>query len=247
MEYLFLALGGAAGGFINGYSGTATALFSLSFFLVVLAPAQAVAVAAILSVFSGLQGVWEVRKEVRTHWRRIALMALPGLAGVPLGLMLLERVNATTLRFLVAIMLLLYGGYFGFRKVLPAMQGDRLVTSACVGFVGGVLGGLASLAGALPSIWFSMFDSPRTQIRALLQMFNVIVLATTAIALGVSGVIDSSTLVALCIALPVGFVAAHIGIMVFRRVSDTQYRRSLILLCLGLGISMFVTEVVSLV
>jgi len=91
METLFLILGGLAGGFINGFAGTATALFSIGFFLAALAPAQAVAVSAILAVVSGLQGAWEVREEIVKHWKSIALLTLPGMLGVPIGISLLDQ------------------------------------------------------------------------------------------------------------------------------------------------------------
>ncbi|MEO0381893.1 MAG: sulfite exporter TauE/SafE family protein, partial [Pseudomonadota bacterium] len=46
----YLVLGAVAGGFINGLSGTGTALFALGFYLVVLDPVQAVAIVALMSV-----------------------------------------------------------------------------------------------------------------------------------------------------------------------------------------------------
>ena len=55
--YVYLALGAAAGGFINGLSGTGTALFALGFYLVVLPPTTSVAVVAFLSVLVGIQGM----------------------------------------------------------------------------------------------------------------------------------------------------------------------------------------------
>jgi len=244
VDYLFLILGGLAGGFINGFAGTATALFSLGFFLAALAPAQAVAVAAILAVVSGLQGAWEVRDEIVRHWRSIALLTIPGITGVPIGVALLDRVDATVLRLLVASILLVYGCYFGFRKALPSMQGEKPVASVLIGLVGGVLGGLASLCGSLPSIWYSMFEWPRTKIRALLQSYNVIVLTTTVLALAYSGAIGSQVGTALVIVLPIGFIAALIGLALFRRVTDQQYRRLLVLLCLLLGITIAGRELV---
>jgi len=245
MDYLFLILGGIAGGFINGFAGTATALFSLGFFLTALAPAQAVAVTAILAVVSGLQGTWEVRDEIVKRWKSVALLSLPGVVGVPIGIALLDHVDATVLRLLVASILLVYGCYFGFRKVLPAMQGEKPVANAAIGFVGGILGGLASLCGALPAIWFSMFEWPRIRIRALLQSYNVIVLATTFLALAYRGAIGTQVGTALLVVLPVGFIAARVGLSLFRRVTDQQYRRLLVLLCLCLGVAIAGRELVT--
>lgn len=245
METLFLILGGLAGGFINGFAGTATALFSIGFFLAALAPAQAVAVSAILAVVSGLQGAWEVREEIVKHWKSIALLTLPGMLGVPIGISLLDHVDSSMLRLLVAGLLLVYGCYFGFRKALPSMQGEKPVANSFIGFVGGVLGGLASLSGALPSIWFSMFEWPRTKIRALLQSYNLILLAMTFLALAYTGAVGSQVGNALLIVLPVGFLAALAGLALFRRVTDQQYRRLLVLLCLCLGLAIASREIVA--
>lgn len=80
---VFLLLGASAGGFINGLSGSGTALFAMGFYLVVLDPVAAVAIVALMSVVTGMQGVWIVRSEIRAHPRRLARFVLPGLIGVP--------------------------------------------------------------------------------------------------------------------------------------------------------------------
>jgi len=125
------------------------------------------------------------------------------------------------------------------------MQGEKPVANSFIGFVGGVLGGLASLSGALPSIWFSMFEWPRTKIRALLQSYNLILLAMTFLALAYTGAVGSQVGNALLIVLPVGFLAALAGLALFRRVTDQQYRRLLVLLCLCLGLAIASREIVA--
>jgi uncharacterized membrane protein YfcA len=68
---LMVILGAAAGGFINGLAGFGTALFALGFFLTTMAPPQAVAVVVVLSVTSGLQGLWIVRHAIWDQPRRM--------------------------------------------------------------------------------------------------------------------------------------------------------------------------------
>ena len=59
----YLVLGAAAGGFVNGLSGTGTALFAMGFYLVVLAPETAVAIVALMSVWWVFKGFgWCARK-----------------------------------------------------------------------------------------------------------------------------------------------------------------------------------------
>jgi len=127
---LFIVLGAIAGGFINGLAGTSTALFALGFFLVVLPPITAVAVVSILAVSVGVQGLWLVRKDIRANQSSLLLFVLPGLLGVPIGLSLLNYIDTDTLRLLVGVMLVMYGGYFSSHPLLMAWWALSVVYSA---------------------------------------------------------------------------------------------------------------------
>ena len=238
----YLALGAMAGGFINGLSGTGTALFALGFYLVVLDPVRSVAIVALMSVIAGMQGLWIVRTEILSQPNRLLRFLVPGLAGVPVGLSLLSVIDAGTLRVAIAILLILYGVYFGFRKSLPAFSRRTPWIDALVGFVGGVLGGGASVSGAIPSMWLSIRPWTKSETRAVLQPFNVIILSTTITLLFLRGSYDQVALKALLITVPVGLVAAQIGIMVFKKLSDTGFRRLLIILTLLMGLGVMASE-----
>ncbi|MFC3616144.1 sulfite exporter TauE/SafE family protein [Lutimaribacter marinistellae] len=239
---LYLVLGGIAGGFINGFAGTGTALFALGFFLSVLEPKSAVAIVALMSTLTGLQGLYVVRRELTENKARLMRFILPGLIGVPVGVSLLSFVDATALRLIVAGFLIFYGGYFGFRRALPRFEKRTPRTDATVGLIGGILGGLASLSGALPAIWLSMRPWPKAETRAVLQPYNVSILCTTVLMLAWNGAFTQQTWLAFAVAFPSALVAVQIGIFVFRKVSDDQFRRTLILLCLALGLGIVFRE-----
>lgn len=240
---LFLILGAAAGGFINGLSGTGTALFALGFYLVVLDPLRAVAIVAFMAVLAGLQGLWIVRKEIFARPRRLLRFVLPGLAGVPVGLLLLDIIDAGTLRIAIATLLIIYGGYFGFRAALPAFARKTPVIDGLIGMIGGVLGGAASVSGAIPAMWLSIRPWTKSETRAVLQPYNVAILGTTICLLVLKGAYDRTALTALVVTIPIGLIAAQIGIMVFRRLSDTGFRRLLIVLTLLMGLGIMVSEI----
>ena len=102
-EFVAVLLAGAfAGGFINGLAGFGTALLSLGLWLQIMPPPQAVAVVVVMSVVSGLQGLWTVRREIRDRPGRLALFLLPGLVGLPLGVTLLNVISATALKLTIA-------------------------------------------------------------------------------------------------------------------------------------------------
>ena len=217
---VFLALGAIAGSFVNGLAGTGTALFALGFYLVVLDPISAVAIVALMSVVTGLQGLWTVRAEIPAYPRHLLIFVGSGLLGVPFGIMLLNAIDAGTLRIAIAILLILYGGYFGFQKALPAFSRETPFWDATIAFVGGVLGGSASASGALPAMWLSLRPWAKSRTRALLQPYNVAILGTTAMALFFRGAYDRNTLAALLIVVPTGLLSAQVGIAVFKALSD---------------------------
>lgn len=239
----FLVLGAGVGGFINGLAGTGTALFALGFYLIVLDPVRAVAIVALMSVLAGLQGLWIVRTEILANPRRLLRFLLPGLVGVPIGLMLLEIIDSSMLRIGIATLLIIYGGYFGVRAALPSFSRRTPVLDSMFGFTGGVLGGAASVSGAIPSMWLSLRPWPKSETRAVLQPFNVAILSTTVSLLFLKGAYDRTSLVALLITVPCGLIAAQIGIKVFRSLSDTGFRRLLIILTLLMGLGLLVTEI----
>ncbi|MEM6372302.1 MAG: sulfite exporter TauE/SafE family protein [Pseudomonadota bacterium] len=239
----YLVLGAFAGGFINGLSGTGTALFALGFYLVVLDPLRAVAIVALMSVLAGLQGLWVVRKEVLARPDRLLRFVLPGLVGVPVGVSLLAVIDAGVLRITIATLLIVYGGYFGFRAALPAFARATPVVDSGVGFVGGVLGGAASVSGAIPAMWLSLRPWAKSETRAVLQPYNISILGTTVMLLLWQGAYDRTAVTALLVTVPCGLVAAQIGIAVFKRLSDTAFRRLLILLTLMMGVGIMVSEI----
>lgn len=238
----FLLLGAIAGGFINGLSGTGTALFALGFYLVVLDPVTAVAIVAFMSIIAGVQGLWIVRAQILTHPKRLLRFVIPGLIGVPIGVWLLASIDATVLRLGVAGFLIVYGGYFSFRSALPAFARPTPVLDSIVGGLGGILGGAAGMSGALPSMWMSLRPWTKFETRAVLQPFNMVMLIVTVSLLFLRGAYDADALTALAITVPAGLISAQVGIAVFKRLTDMVFRRLLIILTLLMGLGILASE-----
>ncbi|MFK7939181.1 MAG: sulfite exporter TauE/SafE family protein [Roseovarius sp.] len=241
---VFLVLGAAAGGFINGLAGTGSALFALGFYLVVLDPVSAVAVIALMAVLTGAQGLWLVREQVVSQRTRVLHFVVPGLFGVPLGLMLLDHVDASTLRLAAAVLLIVYGGYFGFRAVLPTVSKPAAWSDALIGLSGGILGGMAGLSGALPTLWLSLRPWPKQVTRAVLQSFNMVILVTTVVLLVFKGAYGVNTIYALFITIPAGLMAAQLGLTVYNHLSTAMFRRLLVLMSLMMGLGLLLGEMV---
>ncbi len=233
---LMLVCGAAAGGFLSGLAGFGTALFALGFWLQVMTPPEAVSLAVVMAVVSGIPGVWMLRETISTHRIRLARFVIPGLIGAPIGVVLLAHIDAGLLKLVIAGFLILYGGFFTVRKNLPKMTARTPIIDASIGFVGGILGGSTGLSGALPTMWCAMRPWPKEETRAVTQPYNVLALLFAAILMAFYGVFDKAGLLRILIAIPVTVLSAYVGMYIFRRLQDDHFRRLLIGLMFLAGI-----------
>ncbi|MEP1442880.1 MAG: sulfite exporter TauE/SafE family protein [Hyphomicrobiales bacterium] len=231
---VFLLAGAVAGGFINGLAGTGTALFTLGFWLQAIPPFEAVAMVLVISVVSGIQGMVLVWKTIR--WPRLIRFTLPALLAMPIGFYLLDHIEAVTLKIVVATLLIAYGGVFTFRTNLPLISKSTFILDAIIGFFAGILGALGGLSGALPTMWCALRTWTKTEQRSLLQPFNMIILSVATVLLYFKGAYTTSVLYNLAIVVPIALIGSLIGIIVFKRLNDNQFRRLLIALMLASGL-----------
>ena len=240
---IILLLGAATGGFVNGLAGFGTALIALGFWLQIMPPQQAVPLVVVMSVISGLQGLWLVRHSVGAQPKRLARFFLPGIIGVPLGVAALAIIDPKLLKIAIAGLMLLYGGFFTLRRSLPKLEYPTPFMDSFVGFLGGVLGGAASLSGALPTMWCALRPWSKSETRAVLQPYNVGLLALTMAVFALQGAYTGQALKLIAITLPVTILCAQIGISIFKRLSDDQFRQLLITMMLISGLALTVKEV----
>jgi len=230
---IFIAIGAAMGGLVNGLAGFGTGLFALSWWLQVLPPTSAVALVVVLSFVSGIQGAFAVRQAL--NWPRLARFLLPACLGLPFGFAMLDALNTGMLKILVGSLLLVFGGFFVLRPHFVRWREDHKIADMGVGFIGGVLGAVAGLSGALPTIWSALHDWHKGEQRAVLQPFNVVILGVVTVVFGWRGLLDHQLWLAVTVALPFSIISAQIGIYVYRRLSEPQYRQILIWLILISG------------
>ncbi len=239
---LMLVCGAAAGGFLSGLAGFGTALFALGFWLQVMTPTEAVSLTVFMAVVSGVPGVWMI-KDVMIEYRvRLARFLVPAIVGIPLGVVSLQYIDAGLLKLVVAGFLILYGGFFTVRKNLPTLSQPTPITDGIIGFIGGILGGSTGLSGALPTMWCAMRPWPKEQTRAVTQPYNTFALAVAVLLFIIQGVYDADGLLRIAIAFPVTILFAYIGMFIFRRLSDNQFRRLLIALMLLAGLILSARE-----
>ncbi|MFZ1105605.1 MAG: sulfite exporter TauE/SafE family protein [Hyphomicrobiaceae bacterium] len=240
-QTLALILAGAlAAGFVNGLTGFGTALTGLPIWLQAVEPAVAAQLASACSVLghiSTFPAIWRA-----VDWRRLAPLIAAGLSGVPIGTLLLPYVAVDAFKLGVGLVLV---GHCTF--MLVAAGRVRLAVGgsgaeAAVGFIAGVLGGLAALSGVLVTVWASLKAWPKDQRRVVFQAFNFTVLTAMLAASAATGQVGLRSLAALVIAAPGTLLGASLGLRLYRRLDDVGFDRLVLVVLLLSGVALIWTS-----
>src|SRR5579864_4168685 len=106
MAYALLLFGALAGGFVSGLAGFGTALMALGIWLYVLPPSLAVPLVLICSVIAQtatLPSMWRTF-DLTLVWPFI----IGGLAGVPVGTLLIAHADPQIFKLSVGVLLLVF-------------------------------------------------------------------------------------------------------------------------------------------
>jgi uncharacterized protein len=220
---VLVVTGALIGGLLNGLTGFGTGLTALPLWLQVLEPvvaAQLVSVASIAGHLSALPALWR-----ETDWRHLGPMLLAGLIGVPMGLWLLPLVKVTVFKLAVGVILICYCLFMLFAAGNLHIRRGHRAAEIGVGFLGGVLGGIAGLSGPPPIVWGALRAWPKAQRRQTLQAFNTAVLAAMLVASLLGGLVDARLLLASAIALPATFLGNWLGEWLYRSLDDRGFDR----------------------
>ena len=233
LQLATLLAGTFVGGFATGLAGFAYALVTCAFFLHALEPRDAVAVTMIGTVLGQGFTIWRFRGFIDR--RRLLPFLVPGLAGVPLGTWMLQSVDAEVIRNALGAFLVCYAAYgLAMPRVRMPHAGGRVADGA-VGFAGGVLGGLAGLSGALPTIWAGLRGWSRDEQRAVYQPFIVVVQIWALASLAAAGGVGREAVGWAAICLPAFGLGIFLGMRAYARIDERGFRKVVLGLLLASG------------
>jgi len=222
---------------VAGLAGFAFGLVAAAVWLYILTP---LATATLIIVFGLIvQGyaVWKLRHAL--VWTRITPLVLGAAVGVPLGVLLLSHANAHAMRAGIGAVLVLYSIYALAR---PAMKPLGVGTAADVGvgIANGVLGGATGLAGIVATIWCQLRGWPKDEQRAVFQPVGVATFAMSALWLGGQGAISRDVLWLFALGLPALLAGTWLGLKLYGRLNEAQFRTIVLWLLLASGAVMLV-------
>ncbi|MEM7195336.1 MAG: sulfite exporter TauE/SafE family protein [Pseudomonadota bacterium] len=232
---LFILAGSGLAAFVAGFAGFGTALMASGLYFHVLPAIMVPPLIVVGSAVSHLTTIAVSRSW--GDWRPALPFLVSGVVGVPIGVSALAIISPDALRAVVGTVLVLYGvaSFSGLLRPIGSWLRTRW-RDAGIGWIGGILGGLAGLSGALPMVWLQLSDASPRESRAILQAYNLLLLGLAGAVMALSGLVTQDVLKAIGIATPAAIVGAIAGNRAFGMVNPATFRKIVLGLLLASGV-----------
>jgi uncharacterized membrane protein YfcA len=185
-----------------------------------------------LSTGNQLLSVKQLRADMPSSWERFwagpGYCILGGLPGAYAGIWMLSHLPGQQLMTVFGIFLVAYCGYSLFKPAGLRLRGcDGPVASMLVGFLGASFGGFTAFPGAAVVVWASLRELPKAQTRAIVQPYIIMcqLFSLALIALQHPQYLSHSYWTLLLLTLPAVLPGTFSGVMLYRRISDVNFRR----------------------
>jgi len=220
--FWWLAVTLAAAGIVRGFTGFGSALIFVPVAGIFLPPVHVIAIIALVEVAS-------IAALVPRAWAhadrvQVGILVLAALPTVPLGLMIMEALDATIVRWIVAIcaggtlIALISGWNYTRAATLPAV--------IAIGAAAGLLGGMTGLTGPVVVLFYMAGGRVAQTVRANTILFLGAMDLVIAVNLLLGGFADISVLwLAAVLSVPY-FAAMMAGQAMFHPSHEALYRRA---------------------
>lgn len=239
--YVIVALGAVVAGFVQGLSGFAFGLVAMSFWAWSVEPQ----LAAVLSTFGALTGqvIAAVTGRRRFDKALLAPFVIGGLAGLPVGVWLLPRLDVPLLKACLGALLMIWCPTMLMARNLPRVTFGGRVADAVAGWLGGICGGIGGFTGPIPTLWCTLRGYEKDAQRAVIQNFNLSMLAV-AFSLHVgTGLVSAGMLPLLGIVALAVLVPVLLGARLYVGISEMAFRRIVLSLLTVSGVALLASSV----
>lgn len=171
------------------------------------------------------------------QWRLCIPYLIGGIVGIPVGASLLEGSSPHTFAVGFGIFLCSYSVYMLLRPPFTFDGGGRIAEVAA-GFAGGITGGATAMPGAIPTMWCNLKGLSKTQQRAIVQPFILLMQIATMAYFSKLGILVSATWTTYLWCAPAVIAGTLVGLWLFGRVDDGKFRRLVLFFLLISGATM---------
>ena len=223
---------------MQGLSGFAFGMVSMSFWAWALDPRLAAALAVFGSLTGQLLAVFSVRRGF--DWKMLWPFVAGGLAGVPLGVQLLPMLDMTWFKAVLGAILAIWCPTMLFAARLPRIKGNR-VGDCAAGLVGGVMGGIGGFTGVVP-LWCTLcgFDKHAQRRHPELQSVDA---GGDHADLSGHGHDHARMLPMFAVVAPAMLVPTLLGTRLYMGISELAFRRIVLGLLTCSGVTLLISAV----
>jgi uncharacterized protein len=240
----FLAVAGILflAGFMSGLTGFAFSAIGGAI-LVFIPPLLGVPLLQGLSATNQMLSIGQLRKQMpktAKEWWPYGPgpCILGGLAGVPLGIWVINNLPAAKLMIAFGGMLVLYALYSLVKPVGLVLKGfDGAGTAVGVGFFGGIIGGFTAFPGMTVVVWTGLRNLSKAASRSIVQPF---ILSLQIVSLITNGILHPHNFgvrfwTLLLLTIPVVLPGTICGVLTYHRISEVNFKRFCFILLLIAG------------
>ena len=234
---VFIVIGGSAlAAFVQGLSGFGFGLTAMSLWAWTLEPQ----LAAVLAVFGALTGQIIAAITVRRGFNVARLMPFiaGGVAGLPVGLYILPRLDVPLFKGLLGLLLVVMCPLMFFASRLPRISGGGRAGDAMAGAAGGAMAALGGFTGVVPTLWCTLRGYDKDVQRAVIQNFNLTMLAITFTSYLVTGIATREMVPLFAIVAPAMLIPSLLGGRLYSAISESGFRRVVLGLLTASGIAL---------
>ena len=216
-------LGAAVAGFVQGLSGFGFAITAIAIWAWLLDPK----LTATLGVFGALSGqvFTAVTARRSMDWKPVLPFLGGALAGLPLGLYLLPRMDVPMFKGVLGAILVIACPLMFFASRLPRVTRGGQAGDVLAGTIGGAMGGLGGSTGIAPTLWCQLRGFDKERQRAIIQNFNLSALAITFASYLATGIVKREMLPCMVAVVPALILPSILGRRIYIGISEQGFRK----------------------
>ncbi|MFC5524090.1 sulfite exporter TauE/SafE family protein [Polaromonas jejuensis] len=235
-----IVTGAVVAGFVQGLSGFGFGLVAMSFWAWTLDPR----LAAALVVCGALTGQLIAAVTVRRGFelRRLAPFLAGGLLGIPVGLLVLPWLDVQMFKTFLGLLLMLWCPAMLMAGRLPRIRVGGRLGDGLAGSLGGVMSAMGGFSGVIPTLWCTLRGYDKDAQRAIIQNFNLAVLAVTMSTYVATGIVTRDTLPMLAVVIPAMLIPSLLGGRVYIGLSEAAFRKIVLGLLTASGLALLASS-----
>ena len=233
---LILLASAFAGALISSFAGFAFAPVAGVILLTAFAPDAVIPTLMVCSIVVQATTLLYLRRSL--VFGTTGMMLAGGALGVPLAIMLFNSMDGNALQIAFGLFLATYATVMLLRPCARVRIASSRSRDATAGFLGGFVGGLTAMPGAVPVLYCDCRGVSKEAQRTTVQPFILAMQVLALLLMGMNGHLNGEVAELVIKAMPALALGIAAGLFLFGRVPEAGFRRAVLMLLLATGLAL---------